>query len=107
MQDKFQEIMGLVEKLYEDSQHLGRMDYLYMDETNDDERCECVKIQTEIQSKLRELVREPLSDSQINSMDCVLLDFEGDGSRQISSRSVREFARAIERAHGITQEKKI
>lgn len=94
MEDKIQEIMELVE-YYNGATTWGTTE-------------QQITARAAIEPKLRELVeskpsmQEPLSDSQINSMDCVLLDFEDDGSCQISSRSVREFARSIERAHHIT-----
>ena len=86
MQDKIQEIMGLVEE-YKDVA-IGGFSGL-------DERMV-------IESKLRELVREPLSDEHVLSMQeryvgGVCPQYPLDASDWIN------FARAIECAHGITK----
>ena len=84
-QDKVQEIMGLVDAVIMGSE--GH-------ETTD-------VVRDIIQSKLRELVREPLSDEHVLSMQeryvgGVCPQYPLDVSDWIN------FARAIERAHGIT-----
>ena len=76
MQDKIQEIMGLVEE-YKDVAIGGFSGW--------DERMA-------IESKLRELVREPLSDDEI----CTMLGIDG------SDDWTYTVAKAVERAHGIT-----
>ena len=85
MQDKIQEIMGLV-----DAAIMGAEGHEATDVVRDI-----------IQSKLRELVREPLSDEHVLSMQeryvgGVCPQYPLDVSDWIN------FARAIERAHGIT-----
>lgn len=85
MQDKIQEIMVLVDDI------IGCDSAGY--------QFECKR---EIKSKLRELVREPLSDEHVLSMQeryvgGVCPQYPLDVSDWIN------FARAIERAHGITK----
>lgn len=79
MQDKIQEFMGLVEE-YKDVAIGGFSGW--------DERMA-------IESKLRELVREPLSDKVIKMID------DSTHFHESTDWPIR-FARAIERAHGIT-----
>ena len=86
MQDKIQEIMGLV-----DAAIMGSEGHEATDVVRDI-----------IQSKLRELVREPLSDEHVLSMQeryvgGVCPQYPLDVSDWIN------FARAIECAHGITK----
>ena len=85
MQDKIQEIMGLVDAVIMGSEGHEATDV----------------VRDIIQSKLRELVREPLSDEHVLSMQeryvgGVCPQYPLDVSDWIN------FARAIERAHGIT-----
>lgn len=74
MQDKIQEIMVLVEGYHED----GNASY-----------------KDAIESKLRELVREPLSEEEIKMID------DSTHFHESTDWPIR-FARAIERAHNIT-----
>lgn len=81
MQDKIQEIMGLVDEY----NNYGTTQDLYA-----------------IESKLRELVREPLSDDAI----ATILDNREDIAERADGGGWHllpyAFARAIERAHNIT-----
>lgn len=50
--------------------------------------------------------RVPLSDAEIFKMDCTSIDSdESESSLWVDRKTVLRFARAIEAAHGITQEK--
>lgn len=82
MQDKIQEIMGLVDAYYKSGAQEGLL------------------LRSNIQSKLRELVREPLSDEEI--ADYVEhADVHGRYADPFE-RGVRWGIRHYERAHGIT-----
>lgn len=89
MQDKIQEIMGLVD------------DYGSAVEATCSSDGGCAESHAEtraykaIQSKLRELVREPLSDDVIKMID------DSTHFHESTDWPIR-FARAIERAHNIT-----
>jgi hypothetical protein len=53
-------------------------------------------------------VREPLSMEQIEKLDCVKMDFDADSQGTtwyLDADSIKKFARAIERAHGIGGDK--
>ena len=97
MQDKIQEIMGLVEL----HAQMHRASFMGSAKEYSAFRSEADKTKNKIQSKLRELVREPLSDEHVLSMQeryvgGVCPQYPLDVSDWIN------FARAIERAHGIT-----
>lgn len=86
MQDKIQEIMELVDDLSG-----------WCDECN---FYKALEIKLSIQSKLRELVREPLSDDQIDEY-IKHADMHGRYAETFA-RGVRWGIRNYERVHGIT-----
>ncbi len=95
MQDKIQEIMGLVESLAQSSVKWGHASAFINEDGCKEHRDLAIATHKAIESKLRELVREPLSDDAIKMID------DSTHFHESTDWPIR-FARAIERAHNIT-----
>lgn len=100
MQDKIQEIMGLVESVIDSAEWAE-----YESRAGRDFDSECHKqdyrdIVFEIESKLRELVRVPLTEQEIG----VVIDTTEDESEYGHHHFgfFKDFTRNVERAHNIT-----
>lgn len=89
MQDKIQEIMGLVDE------YAKMVPNIYG----------APEFRAQIQSKLRELVREPLTPTQrMEILHSIPDDDDADSEWMLTDMQLQLIMDGVERAHGITKE---
>ena len=94
MQDKIQEIMGLVDEYRDTDKKCGSYTY----------NATTANARALLQSKLRELVRDPLTPKQrMEILHFIPDDDDADSEWMLTDMQLQLIMDGVERAHGITK----